>query len=141
MNVVSTVVAVTAAGALVLGTVGMASARSSDAHSHASLGQVGENTDLTPQRTAGSLPKLVGIVNDNRDIEISDRTPSPGRYKIVVRDSTGSHNWHLYGNGKSISTTVRGTGRWVFKIRLPAGNYRVVCDPHNDDMEFDLIVR
>jgi len=141
MNVVSTVVAVTAAGALVLGTVGMASARTSAAHSHALLGQTGENTALTPQRTAGRLPKLVGIVNDNRDIEISDRTPSPGRYKIVVRDSTASHNWHLYGNGKSISTTVRGTGRWVFKIRLPAGNYRVVCDPHNDDMEFDLIVR
>jgi plastocyanin len=28
----------------------------------------------------------------------------------------------------------------VFKLRLTAGSYRVVCDPHNDDMEFDLIV-
>jgi hypothetical protein len=102
---------------------------------------VGENIALAPQRAAGDLPKLVGIVNDNRDIEISDRTPSPGRYKIVVRDSTRAHNWHLYGNGKSIYTNVRGTGRWVFKIRLAAGTYRVVCDPHNDDMEFDLVVR
>ena len=128
MNVVSTAVAVTAAGALVLGSVGMASARTSDAHSQRRWDR-SARTPTTPQRTAGTLPKLVGIVNDNRDIEISDRTPSPGRYKIVVRDSTASHNWHLYGNGKSISTTVRGTGRWVFKIRLPAGNYRVVCDP------------
>ena len=80
-------------------------------------------------------------MNDDRDIEISDRTPSPGRYRIVVRDSARRHNWHLYGNGKSIATTVRGTGRWVFKLRLTAGSYRVVCDPHNDDMEFDLIVR
>lgn len=141
MNVASTVVAAVAAGALVLGSVGMASAGSAGTPMHGSHGQVGENSDIAPQRSTGQLPKLVGIVNDNRDIEISDRTPSPGRYKIVVRDSTRGHNWHLYGEGKSISTTVRGTGRSVFKIRLRAGNYRVVCDPHQDDMEFDLIVR
>ena len=107
---------------------------------HTTAGHRGENLSLAKGNRAGTLPKLVGIVNDDRDIEISDRTPSPGRYRIVVRDSTVRHNWHLYGNGKSIATTVRGTGRWVFKLRLTAGNYRVVCDPHNDDMEFDLIV-
>ncbi|MCZ3388267.1 MAG: hypothetical protein LH645_03915 [Actinomycetia bacterium] len=141
MKMTTAVVAAVAAAGLVLGSLGMASAESSDAHSHASPGQIGENRDLAPQRAGAGLPKLLGIVNDDRDIEISNRTPIPGRYKIVVRDSTRGHNWHLYGNGKSISTTVRGTGRWVFKIRLPAGNYRVVCDPHFDDMEFDLIVR
>ena len=140
MNVASTAVAAVAAGVLALGSVGMASAGSIDIHSHASHGLVGENPNLAPQRAKGGLPKLVGIVNDNRDLEITDRTPSPGRYKIVVRDSTRAHNWHLYGNGKSISTTVRGTGRWVFRIRLTAGSYRVVCDPHNDAMEFPLIV-
>lgn len=140
MNVASTVVAAVAAGALALGSVGMASAGPVDAHPHGVPSHVGENVVLAPQRTTGDLPKLVGIVNDDRDIEISDRTPSPGRYKIVVRDSTRSHNWHLYGNGKSIYTKVRGTGRSVFTIRLAAGNYRVVCDPHNDDMEFGLIV-
>jgi plastocyanin len=142
MRWVSGAVGIVAAGALVLGSIGMASAGPTGSRSHALHalhGQTGENLDLAPRR-AGGLPKLVGIVNDNRDIEISDRTPTPGRYKIVVRDSTRSHNWHLYGNGKSVSTTVRGTGRWVFKIRLAAGSYRVVCDPHNDDMEFDLIV-
>jgi plastocyanin len=118
----------------------MASAGPVATHSHTAHGRTGENPDLAPRRAA-KVPKLVGIVNGNRDIEISDRTPTPGRYKIVVRDSTRSHNWHLYGNGKSVYTTVRGTGRWVFKIRLTAGSYRVVCDPHNDDMEFDLIVR
>ena len=143
MEWVSGAVGVVAAGALALGSIGMASAEPTGAQSHARHaldGQTGENPDLAPRR-AGNLPKLVGIVNDDRDIEISDRTPKPGRYKIVVRDSTRSHNWHLYGNGKSISTTVRGTGRWVFRIRLAAGSYRVVCDPHFDDMEFDLIVR
>ncbi len=141
MNLTSAAVAAVAAGALVVGSIGMASAGSNADHAHAVHGQVGQNADLVPQRARGTLPKLVGIVNDDRDIEISDRTPSPGRYKIVVRDSTRSHNWHLYGNGVSVYTKVRGTGRWVFEVRLTAGNYRVVCDPHNDDMEFDLIVR
>jgi hypothetical protein len=133
-------VAVAASAALILGGWGMAQASPVHGTSHGT-GHAGENVDLRPARTSGDLPKLVGIVNDARDIEISDRTPSPGRYKIVVRDSTRSHNWHLYGNGKSISTTVRGEGRWVFRIRLTAGTYRVVCDPHYDDMEFDLVVR
>jgi hypothetical protein len=128
-----------AATALVAGAIGMASAESGHPD-HTGAGHRGENVSLAKSNRAGTLPKLVGIVNDDRDIEISDRTPSPGRYRIVVRDSTVRHNWHLYGNGKSIATTVRGTGRWVFKLRLTAGSYRVVCDPHNDDMEFDLIV-
>jgi hypothetical protein len=143
MRKVSGAIGILAAGAIVVGSFGMASAVPTGAQSHASHalhGQTGENPDLAPRR-ASSLPKLVGIVNDDRDIEISNRTPKPGRYKIVVRDSTRSHNWRLYGNGTSISTTVRGTGRWVFRVRLTAGSYRVVCDPHNDDMEFDLIVR
>jgi hypothetical protein len=140
MQTMSGAVALAAAGALVVGSIGMASASSHAGRAHASPGRVGENAALAPARTTTGLPKLVGIVDDNRDIEISDRTPERGRYKIVVRDSTKSHNWHLYGNGKSIATTVRGTGRWVFRIRLAPGAYRVVCDPHFDDMEFDLIV-
>lgn len=139
MRAVSGSICVVAAAALAVGGWGMAQA-STEHEPHAS-GHVGENVNLRPTRTTSELPKLVGIVNDARDIEISDRTPSPGRYKIVVRDSTRSHNWHLFGNGKSIATTVRGEGRWVFRIRLTAGSYRVVCDPHSDDMEFDLVVR
>lgn len=133
------VVVCIATGAMALGCMGMATAEPVASH-HAGHGDLGENVALAPRQTSLGLPKLVGIVNDNRDIEISDRTPSPGRYKIVVRDSAKRHNWHLYGNSKSRATTVRGTGRWVFKIRLTAGSYRVVCDPHSDDMEFDLIV-
>jgi hypothetical protein len=136
----SLVISAAAGAALVLGTVGLAGAADGHDGAHATHGFVGENSDLARRITSGSLPKLVGMVNGNRDIEISDRTPKPGRYKIVVRDSTSRHNWHLYGNGKSIATTVRGSGRWVFKLRLTAGAYRVVCDPHADDMEFDLIV-
>ncbi len=148
MHTSSVVVSLAAAGALVAGSIGMADARQSHetrsahtAHSaHSDGGSIGENRSLAPKQTLGRLPKLVGVVKGYRTFEISDRTPNPGRYRIVVRDTARSHNWHLYGNGKSVKTTVRGTGRWVFKIRLSRGTYRVVCDPHNDEMEFNLVV-
>jgi hypothetical protein len=140
MRKTSMPVCLLAAGSLVIGSMGLAGASPHRISLHSAHGATGENPDLLAKRATGTLPKLVGIVNADRDLEISDRTPSPGRYKIVVRDSTTRHNWHLYGNGKSIATKVRAKGRWVFKIRLTAGNYRVVCDPHNDAMEFDLIV-
>jgi hypothetical protein len=140
MNTSSGLVALASAAALVAGSIGMASAQPHVLHTtHAQHGHVGENPALAPAK-AKQTKKLVGIVNSDRDIEISDRTPRHGRYKIVVHDSARSHNWHLFGNGKSISTSVRKTGKWVFQIRLTAGSYRVVCDPHFDDMEFDLIV-
>ena len=139
MQKTNLVVAAVAASAMAVGCVGLATAQPLAGH-HISVGNVGENDALAPKRVTSSLPKLVGIVNDNRDLEISDRTPSPGRYRIVVRDSAKRHNWHLFGQGTSVWTKVRGTGRWVFKVRLVAGSYRVVCDPHSDDMEFDLVV-
>jgi len=148
MHTSSGIVALTAAGALAVGSIGMASAQSHASHDlgvhrahdvHAAPGHVGQNRSLAPEKSKG-LPKLVGIVNSNRDIEISDRTPGHGKYKIVVHDSTRSHNWHLFGNGESVSTSVRKTGTWKFTVRLKVGKYRVVCDPHYDDMEFDLIV-
>ena len=149
MHKSNVVVSLAAAGALVAGSIGMAGAEPlSEAHrsahgahsSGSTVGSIGENRNLVPKQTLGRLPKLVGVVKGYRTFEISDRTPSPGRYRIVVRDTTRSHNWHLYGNGKSVKTTVRGTDRWVFKIRLTRGMYRVVCDPHNDEMEFNLVV-
>ena len=149
MHKSSVAVTLAAAGALVAGSIGMAGAESASephrsahgGHSSGSIvGSIGENSSLAPKQTLGRLPKLVGVVKGYRTFEISDRTPNPGRYRIVVRDTTRNHNWHLYGNGKSVNTTVRGTGRWVFKIRLTRGTYRVVCDPHNDEMEFNLVV-
>jgi hypothetical protein len=146
----SVAVTLVAAGALVAGSIGMADAETSSseasrsAHSAHSAGfvdgSIGENRSLAPKRTLGRLPKLVGVVKGYRTFEISDRTPNPGRYRIVVRDTANRHNWHLYGNGKSVKTVVRQTGRWVFKIRLTRGTYRVVCDPHNDEMEFNVVV-
>ena len=128
---------VSAAVALALGSIGMASATQDSAHS--SHGVVGEE----PARTGivtGALPKLIGRVNDDRDITLSDTTLSPGRYKIVVRDTTTSHNWHLFGNGLDRATSVPGTGRSVFKVRFRGGSYTVWCDRHTSTMRFNVQV-
>jgi len=92
-------------------------------------------------RSAQQLPKLVGIVNDARDITISDTSLTKGRYKIVVRDSTKRHNWRIYGPGVEKSTSVRGTGRWVWRVDLRRGTYTVVCDPHPTSMTFTFRVK
>ena len=135
----SPAIALAAACSLAVGAFGMANAEPHlDAHGAA---LVGEDSSLQrASRSAQLLPKLVGIVNDARDITISDTSLSRGRYKIVVRDSTTRHNWRIYGRGVDKSTSVRGTGRWVWRVDLRRGTYTVVCDPHPTSMAFSFRV-
>ena len=58
----------------------------------------------------------------------------PGRYRLIVRDRSGMHNWHIRGRGVDRRTTVPFTGRRTFTVRLRAGTYRIVCDPHSSQM-------
>jgi plastocyanin len=53
-----------------------------------------------------------------------------GRYRIVVRDRSVMHNFHLRGPGVNKRTTVgfRGSRTWTLTLRR--GIYRFVCDPH-----------
>lgn len=53
-----------------------------------------------------------------------------GKYRIVVRDRSAQHNFHLIGRGVNKKTTVafRGTRTWAVTFR--PGRYRFVCDPH-----------
>jgi len=54
-----------------------------------------------------------------------------GRYRIVVRDRSRMHNFHLSGPGVNKRTAVgfRGTTTWTVTFRK-ARTYRFVCDPH-----------
>ena len=58
-----------------------------------------------------------------------------GRYRIVVRDRSNRHNFHLTGAGINKRTTVgyRGTTTWTVTFRR-ARTYRFVCDPHRQHM-------
>jgi plastocyanin len=53
-----------------------------------------------------------------------------GRYRIVVRDRSAMHNFHLIGPGVNKRTAVgfRGTRTWTLTLRR--GRYRFICDPH-----------
>jgi len=54
-----------------------------------------------------------------------------GRYRIVVRDRSSMHNFHLLGLGVNKKTTVgfRGTVTWTVSFRK-GRIYRFRCDPH-----------
>jgi plastocyanin len=58
-----------------------------------------------------------------------------GTYKVVVADRAGIHNFHLRGPGvnKSTSVAFKGTMTWTLKLR--AGKYTYVCDPHASGMK------
>lgn len=53
-----------------------------------------------------------------------------GRYRIVVRDRSRMHNFHLRGPGVNRFTTVRFRGTVTWTLSLRRGTYRYVCDPH-----------
>jgi hypothetical protein len=67
---------------------------------------------------------------------ISVRTPSgsrartvvAGRYRIAVRDSARSQNFHLIGPGVNRKTTVRGISRPTWTVTLRRGTYAYRSD-------------
>jgi plastocyanin len=53
-----------------------------------------------------------------------------GKYKIVVRDLSNIHNFHLKGPGLDKKTGVGPKGTFTWTVRLKKGTYKYVCDPH-----------
>jgi plastocyanin len=53
-----------------------------------------------------------------------------GRYRIVVRDRSRMHNFHLIGPRVNRKTTVRFRGTQTWTLTLRRGSYRYICDPH-----------
>ena len=59
-----------------------------------------------------------------------------GRYRIVVRDRSTMHNFHLSGPGVNKRTTVRFRGSTTWTVTFRKGRtYRFVCDPHAKRMK------
>lgn len=59
-----------------------------------------------------------------------------GRYRIVVRDRSAAHNFHLTGAGVNKKTGIgfRGTATWTVTLRK-GQTYRFRCDPHAAQMK------
>lgn len=105
-----------------------------------------ESTDRTALRTAAAssraarLPRIRGYVGADATFTISKRRVPRGRYRLVVKDEATTHNWHIEGRRVDKQTTVAGTGKWVWKVRLRKGTYSVVCDEHPAAMNTSLRV-
>ena len=53
-----------------------------------------------------------------------------GKYKIVVRDLSNLHNFHLTGPGVNKKTGVTAKGTFTWTVTLKKGTYKYICDPH-----------
>lgn len=110
-----------------------------DPHSTTMRGQFRVGTP--PVTTPPPAPKrLTGTVGPGFSISMRTpagavaRTATAGTYRITIRDRSAAHNFHLIGPGVNRRTSVafRGTVTWT--LRLRAGTYRFLCDPHARQM-------
>jgi plastocyanin len=53
-----------------------------------------------------------------------------GKYKIVVKDLSNIHNFHLTGPGLNKKTGVGAQGTFTWTVTLKKGTYKFLCDPH-----------
>jgi plastocyanin len=53
-----------------------------------------------------------------------------GKYKIVVKDLSDLHNFHLTGPGVNKKTGVGPKGTFTWTVTLKKGTYKYICDPH-----------
>ena len=92
--------------------------------------------------TSGTaLPTIKGTVGPGMTITVSRHRAPHGRYRIVVRDKSSFHNWHIKGPSVNKRTSISGTGRTVWRVRLTPGLYRIRCDVHRATMHTRLRVR
>ena len=82
-----------------------------------------------------ATPKLVGTSGPGFDIEVTKagkdvKKLKHGTYKIVVRDKSSEHNFHLSGPGVNKKTTVSAVTTKTWTIKLKKGKYTYQCDIH-----------
>ena len=53
-----------------------------------------------------------------------------GNYQIKVSDKSKIHNYHFLGESVDETTTVPGLDETTFDVKLTAGTYKYICDPH-----------
>ncbi len=100
--------------------------------------------DGDPGRSAAEsrvLPRVKGQVGPDMTISVNRSSVVKGRYRIVVNDDSSAHNFHITGPGDvDRKTSVSGTGRTVWRVRLRPGTYTIVCDVHPETMNTSLRV-
>lgn len=73
--------------------------------------------------------KALSAKVDARTATMSVKRTAAGRYRITVRDSSRTRNFHLVGPGVNRHTTKAFTGTVTWTLDLGAGIYRFGSDP------------
>ena len=84
------------------------------------------STAPPPPRPA--LRTLRAAVSRSGRATLSARSVSAGRFRIVVRDRSGRHNFRLAGRGVNRTTGTDFTGSATWRVRLTKGAYRFGSD-------------
>jgi plastocyanin len=87
-----------------------------------------------------ATPKLTASVSDPVNISLKMGTKKvtslkAGKYKIVIRDLSDIHNFHLTGPGVNKKTSVGAKGTSTWMVTLKKGTYKFICDPHASIMK------
>jgi len=58
-----------------------------------------------------------------------------GTYKVMVKDPSAIHNFHLTGTGVEQKTEVAAMVDAEWTVTFVAGTYTYICDPHPSNMK------
>jgi plastocyanin len=100
---------------------------------------------LTASSAVAATPTLNGTVGPGFTITLKQGSAKvsklkAGSYKFVISDKSSIHNFHLKGPGIDKKTSVGGTGTTTWTVKLKAGKYTYVCDPHASFMKGSFTV-
>jgi Copper binding proteins, plastocyanin/azurin family len=82
----------------------------------------------TPPAAPKPLPVLKAGVSPG-GTAYAPKAAKPRRYRMVVKDASKRHNFHLVGRGVNRKTAVAFTGSTTWTVRLGRGTYRYGSDP------------
>ena len=94
-----------------------------------------------PGRSEAAPPKLIGTVGPGFAISLKTAsgknvtTLKRGTYAITINDRSRMHDFRLRGPGVNrVLSSVAAMGTKTAIIRLAAGRYQFVCQPHASGM-------
>ncbi len=101
---------------------------------------------VSARTDAKKLPSVTGTDGPGFTISLKKgknrvKTLAPGTYRFVIKDKSNIHNFHLKGPGVNKKTGVGFVGTSTWKVKLKAGKYRYVCDPHVSTMHGSFKVK
>ena len=84
---------------------------------------------------SAAVPTLTGTDGPGFTITLKKGTTKvtkvkAGKYKIVIKDLSNIHNFHLTGPGINKKTGVGPKGTFTWTVTLKKGTYKYICDPH-----------